>query len=50
MTISGPERITGVNRKQLSHYVNGNSRPSRATAEKITSALSAFARRLPDTL
>lgn len=46
LSLSGLERITGVNQKQLSHYVNGNSRPSRATAAKITAALSAFARNL----
>lgn len=34
-TLSGLQKITGVNQKQLSHYLNGNSYPSKQTSEKI---------------
>jgi len=41
-TLAGLERITGVNQKQLSHYINGIRKPSKTTIEKIESRLHAF--------
>lgn len=38
-TKSGLERLTGINQKQLWHYANGISRPRRAQAARIESAL-----------
>jgi len=41
-SLAGLQRITGVNQKQLSHYLNGNSIPSRHTSEKIKIAFDSF--------
>lgn len=41
-TLAGLERVTGVNRKQLSHYINGVRRPSEKTAHKIEERIHAF--------
>jgi predicted RNase H-like HicB family nuclease len=38
-TKSGLERLTGINQKQLWHYANGMSKPRRAQALKIETAL-----------
>lgn len=42
-SLAGLSRITGVNQRQLSHYVNGVSRPSKQTIERIEKGLLAFA-------
>lgn len=44
LTLAGLERITGVNQRQLSHYINGTSKPSKQTTEKIEKGLHEFAR------
>ena len=41
-SLAGLSAITGVHQKQLGHYVNGNSRPSPATAKKIEDAVLKF--------
>ncbi len=41
-TLAGLERITGVNQRQLSHYINGVRKPRKATIEKIQSRLHSF--------
>lgn len=41
-TLAGLERITGVNQRQLSHYINGIRKPSKATRERIEQRLHAF--------
>ena len=41
-TLAGLERITGVNQRQLSHYINGVRKPSKATVEKIETRLHNF--------
>lgn len=43
LTLAGLSRITGVNQGQLSHYINGTSRPGRRTVEKIQAGISRFA-------
>lgn len=42
LTLAGLERITGVSQKQLSHYINGVRKPSKATTKKIEDKLKAF--------
>lgn len=42
-SLAGLSRITGINQKQLSHYVSGYRNPSAATKEKISKAIHAFA-------
>ena len=42
-TLAGLARITGVNQGQLSHYVTGHRKPSKATINKIEKALHSFA-------
>ena len=42
-TLAGLARITGVNQGQLSHYVTGHRKPSKATINKIEKALHRFA-------
>ena len=41
-TLAGLERITGVNQRQLSHYINGVRKPSEKTIRKIESRLHQF--------
>lgn len=41
-TLAGLERITGVNQKQLGHYINGVRRPSEKTIKKIEERIHAF--------
>lgn len=45
-TLAGLERITGVNQKQLGHYISGFRRPSDRTAHKIEDRIKAFAREI----
>jgi predicted RNase H-like HicB family nuclease len=42
-TLSGLERITGVNQRQLSHYINGVKRPGEKTVRKIENRIHLFA-------
>lgn len=42
-TLAGLERITGVNQRQLSHYINGVRKPSPATVHKIERKIHDFA-------
>jgi hypothetical protein len=46
LTLSGLEKVTGVNQRQLSHYANGAKRPRPETAQKIERALHAFSEEL----
>jgi hypothetical protein len=41
-TLAGLERITGVNQRQLSHYINGIRKPSEKTTQKIEERLHSF--------
>lgn len=41
-TLAGLERITGVNQRQLSHYINGVRKPSKTTIKKIETRLHDF--------
>ena len=45
-SLAGLQRITGINQRQLSHYVNGVRRPSKQTTRKIETALRQFATEL----
>ncbi len=46
LSLSGLQRITGVNQGQLSHYVTGHRKPSQKTVEKIEKSLHAFAKEI----
>jgi hypothetical protein len=46
LSLSGLEKITGINQRQLSHYVNGVNRPSKQTIKKINNSLHHFANEL----
>lgn len=41
-TLAGLERITGVNQKQLGHYINGVRNPSEKTVRKIEDRIHSF--------
>lgn len=43
ISYAGMSRLTGVNRHQLSHYVQGYRKPSKKTIKKIESKLREFA-------
>ena len=43
LSLAGLEKITGINQRQLSHYVNGINRPSKQTIKKINNSLHDFA-------
>jgi len=46
ITLAGLERLTGINRGQLSHYATGRSKPTKKTTQKIETALHSFANQL----
>ncbi len=46
MSLSGLEKITGINQKQLSNYLNNRSKPRRKQVEKINEGLRNFAKEL----
>lgn len=48
-SLAGLERITGVNQRQLSHYLNGVRVPSGATARKIEKSIKEFASEIINT-
>lgn len=45
-SLAGLERITGVNQKQLGHYISGFRKPSEKTIRRIESGLHDFSRQL----
>lgn len=45
-TLAGLERITGVNQRQLSHYISGYRKPSERTARKIEEKIKNFAKEI----
>ena len=45
-SLAGLERITGINQKQLGHYLHGQSKPSRKTIAKIEAGVKSFAANL----
>ncbi|MBQ2521875.1 MAG: helix-turn-helix transcriptional regulator [Bacteroidales bacterium] len=45
-SLAGLERITGVNQKQLGHYISGYRKPSDKTIRKIESGIHAFSEQL----
>lgn len=47
-SLAGLARITGVNQGQLSHYVTGHRKPSKATIEKIERSLHDFANEISE--
>lgn len=42
-SLAGLQRITGINQKQLGHYLHGQSKPSKKTVAKIAAGVRAFA-------
>lgn len=48
-TKSALQRITGINQKQLGHYVSGIRRPTRKTVEKIEDSIHRIAAELSQT-
>ena len=45
-TLAGLERITGVNQKQLGHYISGYRKPSEKTIRKIEDGIHRFSEEL----
>ena len=46
ITLSGLQRITGVNQGQLSNYLNGYRRPSKRTIHKMERSLHSFGKEI----
>lgn len=46
LSLSGLEKITGINQKQLSNYLNRRSKPRRRQLERISEGLHRFASEL----
>ena len=46
LSLAGLERISGINQRQLSHYINGSSTPRKSTVERFQKRIEAFARDL----
>ena len=45
-SLAGLERITGVNQKQLGHYISGYRKPSERTIRKIEDSIHRFSQQL----
>ena len=45
-TLAGLERITGINQKQLGHYVSGYRKPSQKTIRKMEEGIHRFCEQL----
>lgn len=45
-TLAGLERITGVNQKQLGHYISGYRKPSQKTIRRIEEGIHRFSEQL----
>ena len=45
-SLAGLERITGVNQKQLGHYISGYCKPSEKTIRKIEDSIHRFSQQL----
>ena len=45
-TLAGLERITGINQKQLGHYVSGYRKPSARTVRKMEEGIHRFSEQL----
>ena len=46
ISLAGLERLTGVNQKQLGHYLSGHSKPTRKTIARIEKGVRQFAENL----
>lgn len=46
LSLAGLETITGINQRQLSHYLNGVKKPRMGTIEKIENGIHQFANEL----
>lgn len=46
LSLAGLGRVTGINRKQLSHYLTGHRQPSPKTVKKIEETLQVFGKEL----
>ncbi len=46
LTLVGMQKITGVNKAQLSHYLTGHRKPSAKTAQKIAKNIHTFGKEL----
>lgn len=46
LTLTGLQKITGINSKQLSHYVTGHRKPSPKTVKRIHQGVVEFAQKL----
>lgn len=46
LSMSGLQRVTGINQKQLQHYLTGHRHPSEATVRKIEKGVHALADKL----
>jgi len=46
LSLSGLEKITGINQRQLSHYLNGVKKPRQETIQKIETGIHRFASEL----
>ena len=49
LTLAGLERISGINQRQLGHYINGTSKPGKATVERFRESIHSFAKELQAT-
>ena len=45
-SLTGLSHLTGINKGQLSHYLNGQRNPSKKTIEKIDNSLQLFAKQI----
>ena len=43
LSLAGLEKISGINQRQLSHYINGTSKPRKSTVERFSKKLKSFA-------
>ncbi len=48
LSLTGLQAITGINRKQLSHYLTGHRKPSASTVKKIQEGITLFSQELQE--
>lgn len=48
LTLSGLEKITGINQSQLSHYVTGKAKPRQSTIKKMETSLHNFGKEIQE--
>ena len=50
VSLSGMQKITGINQRQLGHYLNGYRKPKKETTQRFMIAFAAYVQRMPSVM